>query len=149
VPDSQKLPYDIQRKILELRKKGLSHSQIAKEVGISKSAAGKYCRKQKVVPDDSPPTIPAHNDVGILHNNVNLDGTADIVLPRKFLSPEDLMIACGLDSSRWVCESFTGNTWQSAMGGQPDGKIESRPRPITPASSGPAIGCPMPRTRTA
>jgi hypothetical protein len=62
--------------------------------------------------------------VGILHNNVNLDGTADIVLPRKFLSPEDLMIACGLDSSRWVCESFTGNTWQSAMGGQPDGKID-------------------------
>ncbi len=106
-----KLPESKVRRIVELRKDGLTLREIGSRLGLDHTTVLKYTRKY--VPDggakgEPPPRRP----IGQVFDRTDVDGTVDLLRLERPATVEELMALCKLDPQIWIPQFFKPNVWQ-------------------------------------
>ncbi len=105
------------RKMVTLRKQGLSMRAIGRELGFATATITKYIRDFAgeggggIVTEagTAPPKNHSHNK---LVDSTDIDGTIELVRLDRPASPEELAALAGLDPKKWVPTHSRVNTWQ-------------------------------------
>lgn len=105
------LSEDKVRRVVELRRAGMSLRQIAKEIGCHHSTAAKVISSYLPPgpPGEPPPRDARH---GKVIDKTDVDGTIEMFRADRPPTAEELMAACELDRRLWIPQYFTPNVWQ-------------------------------------
>jgi hypothetical protein len=97
-------------KMVELRRKGFTVRQIAKEFGIHHSNVVRNLKNY--APEAGAVGEPPPNKVNEVIDRTDLDGSVEVLKADKPMTIQELMAACNLDPKLWIPQYFTPNSWE-------------------------------------
>lgn len=113
------------RQIAEMRARGDSISEIARELGLYRGTVRKYAAKY-VPGGGSLGGPPPSRRPGQVIDHTDVDGTVDVLKMDRPAGPEELARLCGLDPRIWIPQHFRANTWQGPYTTMVDGEKVAR-----------------------
>jgi hypothetical protein len=109
-----RLPDDIQHKIIQLRREGLSYRAIGEQLGINSSTAHKHCKS--ILPeagiDRATGQIPREELNKPIDDRGPVGGETHILTPDRPRTLEEMYVLFGIDKTKWIPTALRANEWQ-------------------------------------